>query len=728
MRFFFSLIVIINFSNFVFAQNNIDTLKQRLSVYSYKDRVDILNDISKFYNQIDLDSTLLYCNEAISLAKLLNYKQGIADAYSNYSSYWYYREKNDSVIKYSTKSLEYIDTTKSSHILVKYYNSMGLVARDKNNFEEAENYFQKVYKVGMQINDTLSVVYSYINRGINHNYHGRKSKAIEYYNKALDFAGDGEFKGLASIALKFIGDIYVEIGESDKGIEILKKAYKINSEQGIEYRKMTVCLSLCNAYIHIFNFKEAVNYARQGFIIAKNINSIEHQARIGAELCFALSMDGKSDSSILVGKQLLSNCSFVNDTTSCILVYSGLADSYSAKKKFKKALKNCNEALLLADKSGGFVDIIVAQHACYKYYVAVGDFEKANKHLIKINAYQDSVTFSRNRNRINELSYEYKLAQSEKINSNLKIESHNLIQKDLRQRHYIGSLIIGIVFISLVLISIYINLRNKRKANYWLRSKNKVIYNQKEELTATLEELDVVVQKLKESNATKDKFFSIIAHDLKNPFSSIMSMSELFLRRIETIDRETATVFIKELSETSKNTYLLLNNLLTWAQSQQEQIVLNPNLLNLNKIVNNSILPYKSFASNKNINLINEIPNSVSVYCDADSMNTVFGNLINNAIKFTKHGGEVVISSEVVENKVVVSFADNGIGMKTEQLENIFRIDKSVSTPGTEKEKGTGLGLILCKEFVEMNNGIITVESQVGKGTFFYVNLPINKN
>ena len=728
MRFFFSLIVFISFSIFISAQNSIDTLKQRLSIYSYKERVDILNDISRSYNQIDLDSTLLYYNKAISLAKLLNYRQGIAYAYSNYSSYWYYREKNDSVIKYSTKSLEYVDTTKPSYILVKYYNSKGLVARDENNFEEAEEYFKKVYDVGMQINDTLSVIYSFINRGINYNNNGRKSKAIEYYNKALDFAGNGEFKGLASIALKFIGDIYVEIGELDKGIEKLKESYRINSKQGIEYRKMTVCLSLADAYLKEFKYSDAANFSKRGYIIAKNINSLEYETRIGSKFCFALSMDGKSDSSILVGNSLLYKCMSISDTSSCILVYSGLAYSYISQKKYNEAFVNCNNALQLANKSGVFVDVIVAQYVNYKFYVAIKDFEKANKHLIKINAYKDSLITGINKNRINELSYEYKLAQSEKNNSNLKIESYNLNQKALRQRHYIGSLIIGIVFISLVLISIYINLRHKRKTNYWLRSKNKVIYNQKEELTATLEELDVVVQKLKESNATKDKFFSIIAHDLKNPFSSIMSMSELFLRRIETIDRETATVFIKELSETSKNTYLLLNNLLTWAQSQQDQIVLNPDRINLNKIVNNSILPYKSFASNKNINLINAISDSIFVYCDADSMNTVFGNLINNAIKFTKHGGEVIVGSEVVENKVVINFEDNGIGMKTEQLENIFRIDKSISTPGTEKEKGTGLGLILCKEFVEMNNGIITVESQVGKGTSFYIDLPINRN
>ena len=249
--------------------------------------------------------------------------------------------------------------------------------------------------------------------------------------------------------------------------------------------------------------------------------------------------------------------------------------------------------------------------------------------------------------------------------------------------------------------------------------------------------LTIQRQKLELSalNATKDKFFSIIAHDLKNPVISFRNIFSSYYELRNALSEEESSELIGSLKEASDNLYLLLEQLLSWARAQRGQIEFNPKMLNLKQITDNVLATQKGAAANKNINLIGDAATlDINLTADTDMITTIIRNLVSNAIKFTTEGGEVSVSckatTEVIAEKKdtgefwEISISDTGTGMTEEVKKKLFRIDCSHKNLGTKGEKGTGLGLILCKEFAEIHGGRIWAESEEGKGSTFKFTIP----
>jgi PAS domain S-box-containing protein len=232
--------------------------------------------------------------------------------------------------------------------------------------------------------------------------------------------------------------------------------------------------------------------------------------------------------------------------------------------------------------------------------------------------------------------------------------------------------------------------------------------------------------KLKELNAAKDKFFSIIAHDIKNPLGTMVGFSDLLINHYDNLNQEQRMESIKGINESSNRLFKLLENLLEWSRSQTGRIDFNPEEIDLSYIVNSCIILLRESAAAKNINLFSEIKQGTQVFVDVDMITAVVRNLISNAIKFTPIDGDIKIITMENDDALTICVSDTGIGICDEDLDKLFRIDISHTTPGTASERGTGLGLILCKEFVERHGGNIWVESQEGEGSTFKFTLPKN--
>jgi signal transduction histidine kinase len=231
-------------------------------------------------------------------------------------------------------------------------------------------------------------------------------------------------------------------------------------------------------------------------------------------------------------------------------------------------------------------------------------------------------------------------------------------------------------------------------------------------------------KKLTELNATKDKLFSIIAHDLRSPFSSILGFSELLIKNT---DPGKTKQFSEMIHLSAKGAFELLETLLTWARLQSGTITSQPEHLQLYPLVKGILDLLRNQAELKSITLVNDITQDISVYSDSNMINTVIRNLLTNAIKYTGTNGEVAISGKRMQDFIEITVSDNGIGISQEDLDKLFKIEHKVSSPGTNNEQGTGLGLILCKEFVEQNKGKIWVESELGKGSRFRFTLPVTQ-
>jgi PAS domain S-box len=230
--------------------------------------------------------------------------------------------------------------------------------------------------------------------------------------------------------------------------------------------------------------------------------------------------------------------------------------------------------------------------------------------------------------------------------------------------------------------------------------------------------------KLLELNATKDKFFSIIAHDLKNPFNSIIGFAECLIETVKEKDYEKASEFASIILHSSKQAMELLSNLMTWSKSQSGRLSFMPENYQLSALLNDVIVVLDGMIRQKSIRIERFIAENTYVLVDKAMICTVLRNLISNAIKFSFPFGKIEIASTEYQNEVVIAVKDYGVGISQERTEKIFVIHENQSTLGTQNESGTGLGLILCKEFVERNNGRIWVESEVGVGSTFYFSVP----
>ena len=292
----------------------------------------------------------------------------------------------------------------------------------------------------------------------------------------------------------------------------------------------------------------------------------------------------------------------------------------------------------------------------------------------------------------------------------------------------------------------FLQKRTIKEENALILNFNKMLHQRNEEITMQGKELEVQHErlseqnqlleqqkksfllhniKLQELNASKDKFFSIIAHDLKNPFNNILASSNMVATNFNTMKLTQILKSVKLINNSANSAFKLLENLLEWARSQTGLIEFSQELTKLKDVIDLAIGNTQSFAMDKEISLIYEHNGNIKVFVDKNMMNTVLRNLITNAIKYTHKGGKVKITANEQNNYAIVSVIDTGVGIEPAIMEKLFKINEKVSTKGTEKETGTGLGLLLCKEFVEKHGGEIWVESVLGAGSEFKFSLPL---
>jgi signal transduction histidine kinase len=306
------------------------------------------------------------------------------------------------------------------------------------------------------------------------------------------------------------------------------------------------------------------------------------------------------------------------------------------------------------------------------------------------------------------LGYKIKLIQAEKLKFQEKIvENERLMNKNLE-------------------IKVKVRTEELLATSEQLENTNALLSIQIDDKDNAIKVLKKSDAKLKKLNTTKDKLFSIIAHDLKSPLNSILGFSELLIKNIETYDIKKSKKFATIINTSAKNDLLLLDNLLTWARTQTEQIEFIPENLKLYPIVEEIFLVLNSSASLKNIKLISSLSDDIVAYADQNMLRTILRNLFSNAIKFTNLGGKIDISAVSQQDHIEISVADNGVGITEENQKKLFGADVNFTLLGTESESGTGLGLMLCKEFVEKHDGKIWVESEPGKGSKFVFTLPVN--
>ncbi|NJK95387.1 MAG: HAMP domain-containing histidine kinase [Bacteroidales bacterium] len=361
--------------------------------------------------------------------------------------------------------------------------------------------------------------------------------------------------------------------------------------------------------------------------------------------------------------------------------------------------------------------ILKANDGLYRCYYTLQNLPLALKYYIQFSETEKKKLQAENSRQLAELRISFESERREKDIEFLRTENELNEMSIKRKSALMWLFLIALAFAVSLLVFIYGRFKNKNKANRELKLLNEKILEQNREFDRLNKELELV-------NTEKDKIFSIIAHELRNPLFWFQNLAEVLSVKFQTMSPEKMKKSLTALDESAKNAFHLMDNLLHWSRSRLNRITPKKSPQSLEKLVSEATRMYGSIIKQKEIVLETDIPSGIVIKADPDLFTCVVRNIISNAIKFTPSKGYIKIACSTSNYEVKIRISDSGIGIPNKQLSRLFDINQAYSVPGLLNEKGSGLGLKICKEFTELNDGRIWVSSETGKGTHFEFTVP----
>ncbi len=539
---------------------------------------------------------------------------------------------------------------------------------------------------------------------------GNHAKSINLLNQAQATYSTPD-DALALLILNELGRVYTLADSIDEAFNNYAKLLQLARESRQAKRQsdahfyLGVLFTRKNQYDSaLSHHKEALKLMRQSGDKSGEVNSLNEIGDL------YLSMKN-TDRALANYVAALEVSQAIKDDDAIAKSYNNAGKLYYNQKNYQRAIANLELALQKAQHSKNLAQMKISTEYLSGCYKALGDYKQSLQYREQNLSIEAMIQQEHDERKLLEMENDFKLEGKELAIDKLeakRIEHEKQLAEERRTRYFLFALI-GLTGVIAVLI--FYLYRSKRKSNLVLQEANDKITQQNVEL--------------QQLNATKDKFFSIISHDLKGPLNSLTSFSGLLINYFDSLSKEEIQNLAKDLDKSLKNLFALLENLLEWSRSQTGAIEFKPERFDLSEVIRQNIELLTAQAGVKEISLSYAHEQPVTVHAHKNSVNTVIRNLISNAIKFTPKGGTITVTANAGNEDALISITDTGVGMSAEVMQKIFRIDTKHSTKGTADEKGTGLGLVLCKDFVEKNNGSIGVHSEEGKGSTFYFTLPI---
>ena len=704
-------------------QLSIDSLENTLyNSLSYdlstNDKISICLQLSKAYQDISTDKQVEFAVRALILAEEINDGKNLIQAVDVLSKAYFKLSNYSKSIEYTTRLYNIYHTNNNeieaakalSRIAASYYAWSNFV-KAKDYYDRALNIFKKnQYFEG--IAETQNAIASI------HGLWGEYEDALVKNQDALKFWEEiKDQEGMAK-AYTGIGKIHEELGNFDRADEFYKKGLILYKKLGNTEQIINSTLHIGNIYQHKGLYEKALEYFFKAEEIGRKLKNKKLKSITLSSIGEAYNSKGDYEKALNYQQQALLLKEEIGDKMSLSNSYSEMGLIYFNLKNYSTALDYMQKAFEIAKGINFRFQINKCNLHLSEIYQQLGDYYKAYSYYKDYVIGKEEVFSEENKQALGELQAKYQLEKKEKENDALRhIDQLNTVQIKNQQ------LVIGFVLFILLgsfILSVLTHKRYKqnKKLNIELALKNKEIETQQSYVESLNDEL-------KEANATKDKFFSIVAHDLKNPFNSLLVISKLLLDDYDTFTDDERKQFISQIQSSAENTYSLLQNLLDWASTQSGKAIIVKEKIDLSRISQEALTILIPIAKNKNITIKHSIKEKTLAFGDKNMVSTVMLNLISNAVKFTPRDGNISIHSYAKNDHIEVEIADSGIGISPENLDKLFKPDIKFHTVGTEKEKGTGLGLILCKEFVEKNEGELWVNSELGKGSQFFFSLPL---
>ncbi|MCF6366753.1 MAG: tetratricopeptide repeat protein [Bacteroidales bacterium] len=697
------------FSVSIYSQNKIDSLKNVLnSEISDTSKISTLKALSTVFLKINKDTAVYYALKAYALAVKTKVIDIVASAACNLADVYYYKDElnyainyykiaaeyekkihgeisdeyaarlgdigycffklgiYDISVSYFEKSLEIVRKTKNLDEVYTNINNIGLVYHTWGEYDKAIIALSEVLEFDLKQNNYINISSSYNNIGKIYETWGIYKQATDYYTKALDYSK--KTNNLSQIAVRYsnLGMVSFKLGNFDLASEYLIKAIELDLKEGNLVKVAVRQNELGRIIAAKGDYKLAVDY---------NMKALNTFRKAGIQ-------------------------------SSQSIVYKDLGDIYRKMKQYSLSETNYLAAVNISKEIGSIDNELYAYKGLSELFKITGHFQKSLLYYMKYDSLSTIIFNKENNKQILAFDIKYETEKKEKEIELLKNEA---IIKDVKLSRskivWISLLVISVLLISIAIILIKRN-KLKTEINKILKEKNK--------------QLNIL-------NATKTKFFAIISHDLLNPLSAIHTLTNAIETSFNNIDKDQLLDFIKELNKSSEQTYLLLQNLLAWASLNNGRMKYIPEYVNLNIPANEVISVLQINADEKKISINTDIPDNIVAFIDKLMISTVLRNLVSNAIKFSSEKSLITVFAKVEDKMIIISVKDNGVGMSKKDVSKLFRIDVESNAVGNHPEKGTGLGLILCKELTEKCGGKIWAKSELNKGSEFIFTVPRKK-
>ncbi|MCU0391786.1 MAG: ATP-binding protein [Thermoflexibacter sp.] len=668
-------------------------------------KVILLNRLVSFYTFAAPDSGKLFANQAIALSDKLNFPKGKIDALLHLGLMANKVDLQQAFILYDSAlflATKINDEKRVAHA----YSQIGRNYTAQGNFAKSTEYLSKALKIMKKIGDKKEItnILSAISRG--YIRQELREEAFVVGQEALEIAEEIQDKPMIASTLMIVGDYYCFKKELSKGMGYLERALTIRKELGDKQGMMNSLNSIGDYYRKIKDYPKAFASFSQSYQIALQLNNKQVQAYAPYKLALTHYTQGQHQDSVI----------------------------YYAEKSFEVA------------KAGNFfIEIKEAVELLHKTYANLKQHSKAYHYFTIFHSLNDSIINIDNAKKIKEMKVDFELEKKEKEIALLNTQNELQAEESKNQKLLLYLFALGLLGLAVVAFLVFRSKEKEKKAKLLLQQQNEVIEqknkdlqekndqieaqneeitSQNEEIVQQNEEISMQSEKLEELNKMKDKLFSVIAHDLRSPIASLKNtLHTSHLEGLSTDDLRQINVSLNHQLANVDNT---VETLLQWARVQMAVVKPNPQNFPLFAVADEIVSFLQETANKKQVEIESEIPENVLVYADINHIRIALRNVLANAVKFSYEKGKIMVNAiETADNEqIIISIKDEGTGMTAAQFSLLFTINMS-SQRGTAGEKGTGLGLILCKEFIERNGGQIWVESEEGKGSIFY--FTINK-
>ncbi|MCG8578684.1 MAG: tetratricopeptide repeat protein [Bacteroidales bacterium] len=648
-----------------------------------------------------------YFNDALSLKGKVDDKNQIANV-EDYLG-WIESANNqyEKAIVHFKSALTLYNETKNLEKTGNTYNSIGAMYWYLRNYPLALDCFDDVLSIGEKIDNSELIRKGLTNKGVILNTLSQYNEALSCFEQALEIAQLDNDKSTRATLLNNIGNINIELNRNDTAIKNYKEALKLYTDLGNKDGVSRCYNNLGEVYLKQGDILQALESYQTSLSILKAEGDSTNIAVSYVNIGRAHQTGKQYSKAINFYEKALKLMLSFDDPSLKAETYLHLGQTLMINKHYDQSKTYLDNAYKLAASLNEKNLQAKVCNSLSEWYSNHGNYEEALNYKSEYADLKDSITDKQAMLSSARMEAVYNLLQKEEQISILEQDNIDKTEslESARNTRTIYLIVAGLLFV--VLIVLFISFRLRRKTERLLTEKNK---------------------ELKQLNATKDKFFSIIAHDLKSPFSSLMGFAEMLVLNAENKDTGTVIEYSQIIHNSTKRLLGLVENLLQWSRTQIGTTEYKPTQLDISIQTHNIVSLLRLNAEEKDIVISPKIERNLVAWADENLYNTVLRNLISNAIKFSRIGSVIYVTAGVKNDMIEVSVVDSGVGIRHENLEKLFMVDNTFSTKGTLNEKGTGLGLVLCKEFVEINKGTIWAESELEKGSTFYFTLPLLDN